>query len=151
MDDGVRRPLVRGTDQATYEDIPHCYDFALRAWNDGEMDGFNQSDSAERWAYTQLRKDQLPNYWQWAKEYALFDNFFASAHGPSFPNHLYTIAAQSGGALDNPWQPFPRLQDAQEAGFEKSWGCDIAEGGYVEIVDPEGVLVKVDPCFDFLT
>ncbi len=143
MDDGVRRPLVRGTDQATYEDIPHCYDCALRAWNGGEMDGFNQSDSAERWAYTQLRKDQLPNYWRWAKEYALFDNFFASAHGPSFPNHLYSIAAQSGGAHDNPRRR-PGLGSL-------TFGCDAPPEQLVEVVDSEGVTKRVRPCFDFLT
>ena len=32
-------------------------------------------------------QDQLPNYWEWASHNALFDNFFASAQGPSFPNH----------------------------------------------------------------
>ena len=44
----------------------------------------------------------MPNYWRWASDNVLFDNFFASAQGPSFPNHLYSIAAQSGGAHDNP-------------------------------------------------
>jgi phospholipase C len=143
MDGGVPRPLVRGTDQATDEDIPHCYDCALRAWNGGKMDGFNQSESAERWAYTQLRKDQLPNYWRWAKEYALFDNFFASAHGPSFPNHLYSIAAQSGGAHDNPRRR-PGLGSL-------TFGCDAPPEQLVEVVDSEGVTKRVRPCFDFLT
>ncbi len=116
------------------------------------MDGFNQTANADKYAYTQFHKDQITAYWNWAKQYAISDNFFASATGPSFPNHLYTIAAQSGGALDNPTQPFSSLRDQQEQGFAKSWGCDIAQpGGYVEIVDPEGDLVKVDPCFDFAT
>ena len=74
---------------------------ALAAWDQGEMDGFLQGDHAA-WAYTQLHKDQLPNYWHWARQNVLFDNFFASAQGPSFPNHLYSIAATSGGAHDNP-------------------------------------------------
>ena len=65
------------------------------------MDGFDQGKHG-RWAYSQLHRAQLPNYWRWAEEFALFDNVFASAHGPSFPNHLYTIAAQSGGAQENP-------------------------------------------------
>ncbi|HXF35817.1 MAG TPA: alkaline phosphatase family protein, partial [Actinomycetota bacterium] len=103
------------------------------------------------YAYTQFRPWQLPNYWHWAEEYVLSDNFFASATGPSFPNHLYTIAAQSGGALDNPWQPKGALHDMLREGLAKSWGCDIAEGGYVEILDPEGQLVRVEPCFDFRT
>src|SRR6266550_3491790 len=93
MDYGVSRPLTRGTDQRAH-DIPHCYPCALAAYDGGRMDGFNQSVYADQWAYTQLHKDQLPNYWHWAGQNVLFDNFFASAQGPSFPNHLYSIAAQ---------------------------------------------------------
>jgi phospholipase C len=115
------------------------------------MDGFNQTEYADLYAYTQFEEDQIQAYWNWAEEYVLTDRFFASAVGPSFPNHLYTIAATSGGALDNSWQPFPRLREQQEQGYAKSWGCDIAQGGFVEIVDPEGFLVKVHPCFDFKT
>jgi phospholipase C len=82
----------------------------------------------------------------------LSDRFFASATGPSFPNHLYAIAAQAGGAIDNPWQPFASLKKQQDQGLAKSWGCDIAQpGSYVEVYDAEGDLVKVDPCFDFPT
>jgi phospholipase C len=143
MDRGVERRLVRGTDQATREDIPHCYACALAAWNGGAMDGFNQSESAERWAYTQLHKDQLPNYWRWAKEYTLFDNVFASAHGPSFPNHLYTIAAQSGGAHDNPRRR-PGLGS-------NTFGCDAPPEQLVEVTDSEGIVKRVRPCFDFVT
>ena len=40
---------------------PHTNAAALQDVNGGKMDGFNQSESAERWAYTQLRKDQLPS------------------------------------------------------------------------------------------
>ncbi|MFM8943671.1 MAG: alkaline phosphatase family protein, partial [Actinomycetota bacterium] len=40
----------------------------------------------------------------WAERNVLFDNFFSSAHGPSFPNHLYTIAADADGLLPPvPW------------------------------------------------
>ena len=137
MDHGVERPLTRGTDQATYEDIPHCYECALAAWNGGAMDGFNQTDAADRWAYTQLHKDQLPNYWAWARSNVLFDNVFASAQGPSFPNHLYTIAAQSGGAHDNPRRK-PGLGSL-------TFGCDAPPEQLVEVVDSEGVAKMVPP------
>jgi phospholipase C len=96
MDHGRPRPLVRGTDHRLPFDIPHCYECAIWAWNHGRMDVFDQGKAGD-WAYTQLHRSQLPNYWRWARAFVLFDNFFASAHGPSFPNHLYTIAAQSGG------------------------------------------------------
>ena len=85
---GQPRTLTRGTDGRVPGDLPHCYTCALAAWDQGEMDGFLQGDHAP-WAYTQLHKDQLPNYWHWARQNVLFDNFFASAQGPSFPNHLY--------------------------------------------------------------
>jgi phospholipase C len=141
-DRGVRRPLVRGTDARTTADIPHCYECALAAWNEGAMDGFNQTAMADRWAYTQLHKDQLPNYWHWAKRFVLSDNFFASAQGPSFPNHLYTIAAQSGGAHDNP---------RRDTFYSNSFGCDSPKIEKVLVYDSEGKARSVRPCFDFRT
>ncbi len=150
MDEGVSRPLTQATLQRAH-DIPHCYNCAVASIDGGKMDGFNQTANADLFAYTAYRKQQITAYWNWAKEYVLADHFFASAVGPSFPNHMYSIAATAGGALDNPWQPYPRLQAQQAAGYAKSWGCDLAQGGYVEIVDPEGYLIKVPPCFDFET
>jgi phospholipase C len=141
-DRGVRRPLVRGTDGRTDSDIPHCYTCSLEAWNEGRMDGFNVSASADRWAYTQLHEDQLPNYWHWAREFVLSDRFFASAQGPSFPNHLYTIAAQSGGAHDNP---------RRHNFFSNSFGCDAPRIEKVLVYDSEGNAKRVRPCFDFAT
>jgi phospholipase C len=150
MDEGVERPLTPAELQRAH-DLPHCYNCNVASINGGEMDGFNQTEYADQYAYTVFSEQQIQAYWNWANEYVLADRFYASAVGPSFPNHLYTIAATSGGALDNPWQPFPRLREQQEQGYAKSWGCDIAQGGFVEIIDPEGFLVKVDPCFDFPT
>ena len=144
-DHGVRRPLVRGTDQRTNEDLPHCYSCAIAAWDGGKMDGFNQSDAADRWAYTQLQKDQLPNYWHWAGHNVLFDRFFSSAQGPSFPNHLYSIAATSGGAHDNPRRS-PTLTHGSN-----TFGCDAPPHQKVEVFDSEGHGRWVRPCFDFTT
>jgi phospholipase C len=45
---------------------------------------------------------ELPNYWEYARRFTLCDNFFSSLAGPSGPNHLYTVAAQSGGMVNNP-------------------------------------------------
>jgi phospholipase C len=144
-DRGVRRPLTPGTDGSIgSEDIPHCYTCSLEAWNHGKMDGFNQGVVADRWAYTQLHRAQLPNYWHWARQYVLADNFFSSAQGPSFPNHLYAIAAQSGGAHDNPRRT-GRFRSSN------TFGCDAPNGQTVTIVDSEGHEKHVQPCFDFTT
>ena len=45
---------------------------------------------------------EIPNYWDYARRYTLCDRFFSSLTGPSEPNHLYTVAAQSGGLVNNP-------------------------------------------------
>jgi len=45
---------------------------------------------------------EIPNYWEYARRYTLCDRFFSSVDGPSEPNHLYTVAAQSGGLVNNP-------------------------------------------------
>jgi phospholipase C len=43
----------------------------------------------------------IPNYWEYARKYTLCDAFFSSLTGPSQPNHLYAVAAQSGDLVDN--------------------------------------------------
>jgi len=144
-DHGVRRPLTRGTDGRTVVDIPHCYPCAVAAYDGGAMDGFNQSAESDRWSYTQLSKDQLPNYWAWAKRYVLGDNFFSSAVGPSFPNHLYTIAATSGGTHDN-----PRRSPALTHG-SNTFGCDAPPQQLVGVYDAAGNEQMKPPCFDVET
>ncbi len=149
-DHGTMRPLTRGYDQRMH-DLPHDYPAALADWDHGKMDGFNTNKYTDKYAFTQLRPDQLPNYWHWAQQFVLSDNFFASEQGPSFPNHLYSIAAQSGGSHDNPIQDTALVRKQQQEGFAKSWGCDSVKGAYVEVVDTEGKIVKVPPCFEFPT
>jgi phospholipase C len=43
----------------------------------------------------------IPNYWNYAKNFTLCDNFFSSLRADSQPNHLYIVAAQSGGLCKN--------------------------------------------------
>jgi phospholipase C len=44
---------------------------------------------------------EIPNYWEYARRFTLCDGFFSSLAGPSEPNHLYALAAQSGGMANN--------------------------------------------------
>jgi len=62
---------------------------------------------------------------------------FSSLAGASFPNHLYTIAAQAGGAITNADSP--------------RWGCDADEAADVEVMDAHGNKARRYPCFDFPT
>jgi hypothetical protein len=47
-------------------------------------------------------ESDIPNYLTYARNFALADAFFSSLEGPSFPNHLYTVGAQSNRAINNP-------------------------------------------------
>jgi phospholipase C len=51
--------------------------------------------------YTLAYQDfnEIPNYWEYAQKFTLCDEFFSSLMGPSEPNHLYAVAAQSGGLV----------------------------------------------------
>src|SRR5579883_692054 len=41
-------------------------------------------------------------YWEVAAQGVLCDNYFTSVMGPSIPNHMFTVAASSGGCISNP-------------------------------------------------
>ncbi len=60
-------------------------------------DGANGNLTGDYLAYSQFLQSDIPNYFSYASNFVLGDNMFSSLTGPSFPNHLYTIAAQSGG------------------------------------------------------
>jgi phospholipase C len=132
-------------------DLPHDLAAHMNALNGGEQDGFDLGAWGDPWAYTIFDlRTQLPNYWQWASEYAISDNFFASAAGPSYPNHFYWIAGQSGGAIDNPENIESRPGENGE--IYKSWGCDaIGEDVFVFVKDDRGNLTKHGTCFRFRT
>jgi phospholipase C len=125
--------------------LPHHYWDAVADYHGGAMDGFARTPLAERYAYTQMRADQIPNYWRWAHRFVLGDRFFAPEMGPSFPNHLYAIAGQSAGSHDTPDNVIPA------DGRAKSWGCDAPASERVTVVDPDGDRTRVPPCFDMRT
>ena len=43
----------------------------------------------------------IPVYWQWARQYVLLDNYYASFMGPTLPNHLFLVAGQNGGITND--------------------------------------------------
>jgi phospholipase C len=148
-EDGVV-PLVRGLPNQLPHDLMHQYPTSLASIDHGRMDGFGYNSYTLRHAYTQAVPSDIPAYWHWAEQFVLGDYFFASAQGPSFPNHLYAIAAQSGGTHGNPGRDLsdPR---APKAGPLKTWGCDAPSWERLRAYDTEGNWVWVPPCFDFAT
>ncbi len=96
---GCLRPFHQ-TSLTLHCDLPHDWINAHAAYNNGKMDGFVWAEgSVDTLGY--YDGHDIPNYWDYAKHFTLCDRFFSSLNGPSFPNHLYTVAAQSGGIVQN--------------------------------------------------
>ena len=128
---------------ATPHDIDHSYQAAVTAIDGGAMDKFDLiaggNVKGDLLSYTQYTEADLPNYFAYARHFVLADAFFSSLKGPSFPNHLYTVGAQSGGAINNP------------ANSQGRWGCDSPAKSRVQTLDEDDNLGQVYPCFDFDT
>jgi phospholipase C len=131
-------------------DLPHDRAAALNSLAGGNMDGFALGAFGPLYAYSQFFREDVPSYWQWGQEYVLCDNFYASVLGPSYPNHLFYIAGQSGGTIDNPENILQKQVSKNR--WVKSWGCDaFGESVFVFVEDEFGNLTKHDTCFDFDT
>jgi phospholipase C len=137
---GVRMNLRRGPDRMP-RDIGHDWDDARNAMNDGKMDRFDLvrdgNKQGDFLSMTQFLPADIPNYWSYAQHFTLADRMFSSLAGPSFPNHLYTVASQSGGAIGNP--------------NSLTWGCDAAQTTRVDVLLADGTSRSQYPCFDFPT
>jgi phospholipase C len=143
-------------------DIAHDWSDALVAMDGGRMDRFDVLSGAnqnhELVAYSQFRKADIPNYFRYAETFTLADRMFSSLHGPSFPNHLYTVGAQSGRAINNPQinppkASAPQLNNAPNPGLGDSarWGCDADDLETVDVLDSADNVTEQFPCFDFPT
>ena len=142
---GQVMPLERTPD--TVVDMGHDWTSAITAIDGGKMDRFDiilDGDlNGEYLSYSQMTQADIPNYYAYAQNFVLADQMFSSLHGPSLPNHLYTIAAQSGGVITVPASPTSQNLS--------NWGCDSPAGSHVTVVDDEGNISQVFPCFDFQT
>jgi phospholipase C len=92
--DGSRVPLRRAPDHTP--DVNHSFVAGIVAVHGGKMDCFDHlANGRDLQSYVQYRRSQIPAYWAWAERYTLTDRFFSSIYGPTGPEHLWTVAAQS--------------------------------------------------------
>ncbi len=136
--------LQQAPDQVS-PDISHAAAAAYTAYDYGRMDRFDLIPGAylygENHSYTTMSQADIPDYWAYARHYTLDDHFFSTIMGPSFPNHLVTIAAQSGNVNNNP--------TAGSGGG--SWGCDAAPASRATTLTPAGQAGSTYPCLDMTT
>jgi phospholipase C len=134
-------PVPHAPDESP-RDLCHKHPCALHDWNNGALDGWdtvnNNENATDKLAFAQYHEADIPNYWAYARKFTLGDHFFANLLGPSFPGHMFFLAAQAGWAVDNPpndlTHPF--------------WGCDEKSSDKVEIEDQKTCAsAMVAPCF----
>ncbi len=139
---GATAPLTEASDQV-YPDLAHGAADAASAVNGGQMNRFDQLPGAltlgVNHAYTAMYQRDIPNYWAYAQHFTLADHFFSTVLGPTFPNHLATIAAQNGGVIGNPQHS------------NNFWGCDAPAGTFVQTRGASGQPGIAFPCFNFTT
>ena len=140
-------PTANGTcphaPDSTPRDLCHEHSCALTEWDHGRMDGWGAvsgtSVGGDSLAYAQYGESDIPNYWAYARTFTLGDRFFASMLGPSFPGHLFVLAAQAGWAVGNPNTDL----------YWPYWGCDQSFYSRVDVLAGGGPTTKsVFPCFD---
>jgi phospholipase C len=139
---GSTIPCPRAPDK-TPRDLCHEHGCALTDWDGGKMDGWEDvagsSSNNDHLAWAQYQESDIPNYWSYARTFTLADHFFANMLGPSFPGHLFTVAAQAGWALGNP--PTSNL-------LSPYWGCDEGMNDTVDVLEGGSCNTKkVFPCF----
>jgi phospholipase C len=80
-----------------------CHGFfdGLRGIDGGKMDGFDHICLSDQGTFTTFHRDQIPAYWAYADRFVLADRFFSSMYSPTYPEHLYTVAAQARKIIDN--------------------------------------------------
>jgi len=129
-------------------DLGHDWGSSHLAINGGLMNGFDlihgdNSDgnlNGDYLSYSQFLPSDIPNYFAYASNFVLGDNMFSSLSGPSFPNHLYTVAAQGAGVINNP-----------SNGLGPAWGCDSPTNFVAEVLGADGRVSLQYPCFDVTT
>jgi len=141
---GETIPLRHAPDM-TPRDIDHSYQAAVEAIDGGAMDRFDLikggNINGDFLAYSQYFESDIPNYFAYARNFVLADAFFSFLEGPSFPNHLYTVGAQSNRAINNP----------ASKTTPGRWGCDAAADSRVQTLEEPGEFGEVYPSFDFDT
>ena len=143
LPNGTVVPLIHSPDHLLL-DIAHSRAASIQAVDGGKMDGFSKLAGAiqdgQDESLSQYWPSDIPGYWEYAKKFTLADHFFSTILGPSFPNHLVTIASTAARTVANPINT-----------QSNSWGCDAGPKAAVAILKPDNKWAYVRPCFNMTT
>ena len=148
-------------------DLGHSFADGVEAINGGRMDRFDLVQNGETMnGFTSFKRRGIPAYWAYADNFVLSDKTFSSMYGPTFPEHLYTVAAYAGDAVDNknptggeggycddPEElvtAFERnLSDEEKAEIMEAEGQQFRPGEEFDFDNIVKYWTKIRACFDF--
>jgi phospholipase C len=137
--------LVHGEDQYP-RDPDHGPKSARVAIDSGKMDAFdlviNGNRNGDYLSLSQQVEADIPNYFAYARYFALGDQMFSSIPTDSYPAHLFTIAAQSFQAIDVPRGSTPGGD---------TWGCDAPPSWAARSETAQGIFFNIYPCYASVT
>lgn len=80
-------------------DLSHSHLDYRHMWNNGAMNKFAEVNGSLAMGFYDNTAEGVNKLWSWAQQYALADNYFASAMGAAPPNPLYLVSASDGGRV----------------------------------------------------
>ena len=125
---GLRYPDAGGRQHATHRLAPdyqgcgfmdpdHSFEGGRTEYNHGKLDGFYLAN--DEYAIGYYEKADLGFLPHAARAFTLYDRYFCSLLGPTFPNRHYMWGAQSGGQTTNVI-PADKLGDQWETIFDRA-------------------------------
>jgi phospholipase C len=132
-------------------DLGHSFTDAVEAINGGRMDRFDLVLNGETLnGFTSFKREGIPAYWSYADNFVLSDHTFSSMYGPTFPEHLYTVAAYAGDVVGNK-DPIGveggYCADSQE--LAPRFAQDLTRRERAEIIEAEGTAHDPGTPFEF--
>ena len=125
------------------QDICHANSCGQTAYRNGGMNGFDLI-GAGKLPFVRYTEQQIPNYWQYARNFVLADHLFSTTLGPSTPGHAVFWNAQSL-VLNN-------AKCTVDGGACGGFGCAAGTDVKVTSYNPDDCTTKVvRPCFDVPT
>jgi phospholipase C len=146
-----REVLLQEATDVLEPDLGHSFADGVEAINGGRMDRFDLVQNGETLnGFTSFTRKGLPNYWAYADNFVLSDHTFSSMYGPTFPEHLYTVAAFAGDAVDN------KNPTGGEGGYcadpeelVTAFERNLSDAEIAEIMEAEAASFKPGEDFDF--
>lgn len=126
-------PLAPNWQGCEFQDPFHTWQAMAAHWNNGACDGFLKTQpNGDLFPIGYYTATDLPILAALAQGYTCFDNYFASMLGPTWPNRLYQLCAQTDidftGFFPEPGGPYPTNIDT--AIFDRVQAAGLTTGYY---------------------